>query len=378
MLNTASRIMIIDDDDLNLDMLARKLSKEGHQIHKAISGVQGLALVATKNIDLIICDMEMPEMNGFDVLSAIKADPRQKHIPVVMLSANDDMDAIGICISHGADDYLIKPCNSVLLRARVNSCLTKKRLYDQERKYQNQLREANTYLETRVQEQVNTITAANLCTIFAMSKLAESKDPDTGAHLERLREYCRILAIHLSKHPKYTAVIDSEFIETIYASSPLHDIGKVGIPDHILLKPGKLTADEWKIMRQHTQIGAEALRQVVRKHPGNMLLHMGIEIAECHHEKWDGSGYPYGLKQEHIPLAARLIALADVYDALTSERCYKTAFSHTESKKIIVDGSGTHFDPTVVAAFLATESAFMRIRTEIIDGPAATLLKARA
>lgn len=200
-----------------------------------------------------------------------------------------------------------------------------------------------------------------------MSKLAESKDPDTGAHLDRMREYCKLIATYLATRDSHRDQIDETFIASIYAASPLHDIGKVGVPDHILLKPGKLTKDEWEIMKQHPTIGADTLRAVYAQHPDNALLRAGIEIAEGHHEKWDGSGYPYGISGTAIPLSARILALADVYDALTSERCYKKAFSHSRCRDIICEGEGRHFDPVIVSAFLETESEFVKIRSEFRD-----------
>ena len=211
------------------------------------------------------------------------------------------------------------------------------------------------------------ISSAQLATIFAMSKLAESKDPDTGAHLERMREYCKAISLYLSRQPSYASLVDSTFVSSIYAASPLHDIGKVGIPDNILLKPGKLTDDEWQVMKQHPVIGANTLRAVHGQYPDNALIRIGIEIAECHHEKWDGSGYPYGLKGDAIPLSARILALADVYDALTSERCYKDAFDHKICRETIIASKNQHFDPVVVDAFLAIEGEFRKIRDEFRD-----------
>jgi putative two-component system response regulator len=249
-----------------------------------------------------------------------------------------------------------------VLTARVCACLERKRLHDHETHYRHQIEQYNNQLEERVRQQVQVITEAQLGAIFAMSKLAESRDPETGEHLERMREYCKVLSEHLGRLPKYKAVIDEEFIANIYAASPLHDIGKVGIDDAVLLKPGSLTEQEWAIMKTHPIIGAETLRQVDKQHPGNALIRMGVQIAESHHEKWDGSGYPYGLKQTEIPLVARILALGDVYDALTSKRCYKEAFSHEKSRAIVEEGHGKHFDPDVGDAFLVMENEFKRIR----------------
>ena len=222
-------------------------------------------------------------------------------------------------------------------------------------------------LEEKVRQQVKEISSAQMAAIFAMSKLAESKDPETGEHLERMREYCLVLSRQLAQLPRYRAVITQSFQDNIYAASPLHDIGKVGIPDEVLLKPDKLIEPEWVIMKQHPLIGGATLRAVDRQYPGNEFLRIGIDIAECHHEKWDGSGYPQGLAGERIPLVARVLALGDVYDALTLKRCYKEAFSHEESRAIVVEQSGRHFDPDVVDAFLEREEEFIRIRKYFQD-----------
>jgi len=312
-------------------------------------------------------DLMMPEMDGYQVLQAIKAQPQFVHLPVIMVSANDEMENIVKCIEIGAEDYLPKPFNPVLMRARVEASLQKKIMHDREADYQREL-------ETRVREQVREISSAQLAAIFAMSKLAESRDNETGAHLERMREYCKLLANRMAQLEKYQRVIDEDFVEAIYAASPLHDIGKVGIPDHILLKAGKLDLAEWEIMKSHAVIGGATLRAVDEQHPGNILIRMGIDIAEAHHEKWDGSGYPHGLRGESIPLAARILALGDVYDALTSKRCYKKAFSHEDARLIIEQGSGRHFDPEAVGAFLEIEGEFIRIRQYMKDPDESPLL----
>jgi putative two-component system response regulator len=279
------------------------------------------------------------------------------------------MESVVRCIELGAEDYVLKPFNPVLLKARVNACLEKKRLHDQEEDYRRKIEQHNALLEDRVKAQVREITEAQMAAIFAMSNLAESRDPETGEHLERMREYCRILSRQLSTTARLKTVVDNNFIEAIFNASPLHDIGKVGIPDAVLLKPGKLTEREWVIMKTHPLIGAQTLLQVDRQHPGNALIRAGIAIAGGHHEKWDGSGYPCGLKGEEIPLVARILALGDVYDALTSKRCYKDAFTHEASREIIVNQGGIHFDPIVVEAFLATEDEFKKVRAFYVDPP---------
>jgi response regulator RpfG family c-di-GMP phosphodiesterase len=229
-------------------------------------------------------------------------------------------------------------------------------------------------LENDLFESYKKVQSARNATILGLAKLAEYRDADTGAHLERIREYSKILTEDLAKRSEYAGYITPEYIDDIYNSSILHDIGKVGVPDAILLKPGKLTPDEFDIIKRHSALGGDALREVEAKIEGQSFLTLGKEIAYYHHEKWDGTGYPRGLKGDQIPLSARIVALADVYDALTSKRVYKEAFSHQAAKEIIVESSGTHFAPDIVDAFLKNEHEFRRIREELFrdqeDGPA--------
>jgi putative two-component system response regulator len=356
----APAILVVDDNEMNREVLARRLQRHDYVIHTAVDGQDALDKLAENNIDLMLLDIMMPVMDGVEVLQRIKADEQLRHIPIIMITALDEVQSVARCIEMGAEDYLPKPFNPVLLMARVTACLEKKQLHDKEQQYTHDL-------EARVQEQIKKIAESQLSTIFATSKLAESKDPETGAHLERMRMYCRLLASDLSNTEKYHSVINDGYIDCIYTASPLHDIGKVGVPDKILSKPAKLTAEEWKIMKTHTTIGGDTLRAVNEKHPGNDFIRMGIEIADNHHEKWDGSGYPQGKKAEQIPLSARILALADVYDALTSSRCYKDAFSHEKSKSIIIEGKGQHFDPDIVDAFIRCEQAFVDVRNRYQD-----------
>ncbi|MDH5229558.1 MAG: response regulator [Gammaproteobacteria bacterium] len=362
-----TNILVVDDIEANREVLSRRLKGEGFEIIIAEDGLIALDRLKEHAIDLVLLDIQMPNLDGFGVLEQMKSDEKFRHIPVIIVSALDDMDSVVRCIELGADDYLTKPFNKTLLRARVGASLDRKRLHDREEEHRALVEQYNQELEMRVKEQVGEIVSAQHASILAMSKLAESKDPDTGEHLDRMREYCKVISQVLGKLDKFKDIIDKKYIETIHAASPLHDIGKVGIPDPILLKPGKLSDDEWVIMKMHPSIGAETLRTVDKKHPGNALIVMGIEIAECHHERWDGKGYPHGLSGEDIPLAARILALGDVYDALTSKRCYKDAFTHEKSAEIIAEGKGTQFDPDVVDAFLAAQDEFIRIRKEFHD-----------
>jgi len=206
------------------------------------------------------------------------------------------------------------------------------------------------------------LLAAQETTAYALMKLVEARDPSTGVHLERVRAYAKLLATTLAGTPRYRQVLDDLYIRAIHTASPLHDIGKVGIADMVLLKPGKLTREETSLMRRHATMGGQTLRAIARRGPDNPYIETAYDLAMYHHERWDGTGYPFGLSGSHIPLAARIVALADVYDALTSKRCYKPAFSHAESRDYIVEQAGRHFDPDVVEAFLSRELDFVRIR----------------
>jgi putative two-component system response regulator len=249
-----------------------------------------------------------------------------------------------------------KPFRAQVLRARIASCIERKKFHDREVQLQKKLAEQNTLLEERVKRQVEQITAAQLSTIFAMCKLAESRDVDTGEHLERVREISYVLARRLLEKPNpQEAPPPADFAEIIRTAAPLHDIGKVAVSDAVLQKPGKLTPEEFEIMKTHTTAGYALLADVDASHPGNNFIHMGKEIAHFHHEKWDGKGYPTAISGFDIPVSARIMALADVYDALTHKRCYKSAMSHEQAKTIILDGKGSHFDPYILDLFLELE-----------------------
>lgn len=225
-------------------------------------------------------------------------------------------------------------------------------------KAEERLSKYNSELEQIVNNKVKEISESQIATIYALVKLSESRDDDTGAHIERTSKLCRLLAQYLNILPKYKETINDDYIENIYKASPLHDIGKVGIPDNILLKPGKLTSEEFEIMKTHTTIGYKTLSEVQRKYKNNGFIKMGMEIAKYHHEKWDGTGYPIGLSGNEIPISARIMALVDVYDALRSKRVYKEAFTHEKACGIIKEGRGKHFDPLIVDVFLKNHEKF--------------------
>jgi putative two-component system response regulator len=355
-----STIMVVDDTPANLKLLTDILQVKGYLVLAFPRGALALAAAAKNPPDLILLDINMPEMNGFEVCNRLKADDTLKDIPVIFITAMSETEDKVKAFNMGCVDYVTKPFQCEEVNARVESHLRM-------RKMQLELERHNNHLEDLVKEKVHEISESRLAAIVALAKLAESRDDDTGDHVERTRTFCRLLAEKLQEHPRYAKRIDKTYVENIFHSAPLHDIGKVGISDNILLKPTKLSSEEFEIMKTHPIIGAKTLQAARSQYPRNNFLNMGLEIAHSHHEKWNGSGYPKGLAGDSIPLSARIMAVADVYDALRSARPYKAAFSHEKSCKIIFEGSGSHFDPVLIEAFAAIEPEFARIREQMDD-----------
>ena len=342
MFNRQPLLLVVDDMPDNLELLARMFKEEGYQVRLAPSGALALKAVQVQAPDLILLDINMPEMNGFEVCKRLKEQEQWRQIPIIFISALGDAKAKLEAFEAGGVDYVTKPFQFTEVEARVRTHL--------------QLHFYQENLEQMVAAQVKEIADTQLSTIFALAKLAESRDDETGDHLERVRTCCRLLAEALLQLPECGEVTDDSFVRTMEQASSLHDIGKVGIPDGILLKPGRLTPTEFEKMKEHTLIGAHTLESVRERYPHNMFLTTCIEIVRWHHERWDGAGYPDGLNGGVIPVSARIMAVADVYDALRSRRCYKAALSHEESRKILQTGSGSQFDPLVIKAFLMVEA----------------------
>jgi len=360
-------VLVVDDMPENLELYSRLLAPKGYTVREAAGGFEALESVALDPPDVILLDLMMPGMDGFEVCDRLKRSHSTRHIPVVIVTGVADHDANIRALEAGVDDFLTRPIDPVLLEARLRSSVKSKAMQDQILRYQKRLEDDKQILEERVRERTAQVERIQQVTVFGLARLAESRDPETGEHLERMRRYVRELAIEMATWPKYDRIIDSGFVETLYYSSPLHDIGKVGIPDAILLKPGKLSVDEFDIMKTHALIGGDTLKAADDEAGGNSFLTMGRDIAYGHHEKWDGSGYPYGLLGPDIPLAARIVALGDAYDAMTTKRPYKEPFPHEKTRQIILDGSGGHFDPEIVEAFLKREQKFIRIQQELGD-----------
>jgi len=344
--SAAAAIMIVDDSRVNLHLLELMLSKQSYTVCPFRQGAAALQWAAQNPPDLILLDVIMPGMDGFELCARLKGDKRLKDIPVIFISAMNDLKTKVRAFGLGAVDYITKPFEMEELHTRVHTHL-------QIRSMQVRLTQHNRELERLVEQKVREISDSQLATILALAKLAESRDDETGNHLERVQMLCAVLAEHLSGTQAYRHQIDRTFISDIYHASPLHDIGKVGIPDRILLKPGRLDPDEFEIMKTHSVIGSDTLEAVRLKYRGNAFIDMGISIARWHHERWDGQGYPDGLAGDKIPLPARIMAVADVYDALRSERCYKKALPHAQALEIIASGRASQFSADIVDAFLS-------------------------
>jgi len=356
-------VLVVDDNDDNIFLLESIISSHGYNVISASGGKQAIDLVKTKRaeLDLVILDVMMPVIDGLEVTRSIKANSRTRHIPVILLTAKQkDRSDVARGLDLGADDYLSKPVDSMELLARIRSSLKAKKLQDK-------LVQMNDQLEQLVEERTIEIMLTRNAAIFGFAKLAEYRDPETGGHLERIRNYTQILAKELKNFPQFEEEVDDEFVTTIFQSSPLHDIGKVGIPDEILLKPGSLTKEEFKIMKSHATIGGDSLASSGKLFGEDSFLSMGRDIAYHHHEKWNGQGYPDGLKGAQIPLPARIMALADVFDALVSKRVYKEAMTLEKTRDIILEGQGEHFDPDIVEAFRNIEESFAGIKDQYSD-----------
>jgi putative two-component system response regulator len=329
------KILVVDDDVVVQKLLAARLQEGGHDVVIASSGLEAMERLKGEPLRMVITDWMMPGMDGIELCRWIRTGLASPYVYVIVLSSRNQTTDVIDGLNAGADEFLSKPVDPGELAARVRAGM----------------RVLN--LESR---QV---------AIFGMAKLAESRDPETGQHLERIRAYARILA---QKYGLGTAsALSADDIETIYLTSPLHDIGKVGIPDSILLKAGRLNDEEFEVMKTHTLIGGETLGAAAKQYPDIGFLKMARDIALLHHEHFDGKGYPYGLKGTEIPLAARIATLADVYDALTSRRVYKTALTHQVARGIIYSEKGGHFDPAVVDAFRDGEEEFRAVYTRLQD-----------
>ena len=325
------KILVVDDDDIALAVAKKILENDNHEVEIAENVEIALEILRSKDIQIVISDWNMPETTGIDFCEYVRSSPTIGYIYIILVTSRSSREDMLQGLSAGADDFISKPFEPAELLVRVRNA-----------------------------ERVLALETTSMM-LFSLAKLAESKDVDTGNHLDRIRAYTLALAEQICSDPQIRKQTPPHFPKLLYQTSPLHDIGKVGIPDYVLLKPGNLNDEEWKVMKRHAEIGAETLDACLKLYPNAEYLRIARDIAWAHHERWDGTGYPRGLKGEEIPLCARIVALADVFDALTMKRVYKAALSHDVTRGIILDGSGKHFDPMVVQAFLTIEKQFIQI-----------------
>jgi len=356
-----STILIVDDTPDNISLLSGLL-KGRYKIKIATNGLKALQIASTEPCpDLILLDVMMPEIDGYETCRRLKSTPATENIPVIFLTAKSQVQDEELGLKLGAVDYITKPISPPIVLARVATQLHLK----DARQF---LSDQNKHLEHLVSERTSQLARMQDATIMAMASLAETRDNETGNHIRRTQNYVAALANQLKTHPRFSSTFTEENIDLLYKSAPLHDIGKVGVPDRILLKPGKLDADEFEIMKLHTVYGRDAIIAVETYLGGsNDFLRFAREIAYSHQEKWNGSGYPEGLKGDEIPASARLMAVADVYDALISKRVYKPAFSYEKAMEIMREGRGLHFDPDIFDAFLEIEERFRAIASQFHD-----------
>ncbi len=354
-------VLVIDDSPDSLTLLSGLL-KETYRVKVATHGNTGLKVaLSAQPPDLILLDIMMPDVDGYEVCRQLKANPATQAIPVIFLTAKSDAEDEQKGLALGAVDYITKPISPSILLARVATQLALKASADF-------LRDKNDFLAQEVARRTQELSNAQDVTILAMTSLAETRDSDTGNHIRRTQHYVKALALALKDHPRFADALKGQAIDVLFKSAPLHDIGKVGIPDRILLKPSSLTREEFDIMKTHTTLGFEAIEQA-EKTLGTQVpfLKTAKEIALSHQEKWDGSGYPQGLAGDAIPMSARLMAVADVYDALISQRVYKPALPHDRAVQIVFQGRGAHFDPDMVDAFIGIQHEFDEIAQRYKD-----------
>jgi putative two-component system response regulator len=348
-------ILIVDDNPENLMLLGEVLSGL-YKVRAANSGLRALQLAQQVPLpDLILLDVMMPQVSGYEVLERLRAEPLTRDIPVIFITAMNSEDDEQRGLVMGAVDYITKPLRQAIVLARVHTHLELKQARER-------LQRDNALLELEVAQRLNDRLVVQDVTIRALARLAEVRDNETGNHILRTQAYVELLARKVRLHPRFAAELDEYSISLMAKSAPLHDIGKVGIPDHILLKPGTLTPDEWVVMKTHAALGADAIARAEADAPQVVkFLIYAKQVARHHHERWDGSGYPDGLKGDAIPLAARLMAVADVFDAMISQRVYKSPIPMAEVQIAMAEQRGRHFDPDLLDSFLGDYESFCAI-----------------
>ncbi|MBN2051401.1 MAG: response regulator [Spirochaetales bacterium] len=356
-------ILVTDDDPRIRETITEMLNLEGYRTLQAESGAQALDILACDEVDVVLLDINMEVMDGLETTRRIKSDPSLRNIPVVIVSGMDDSESRIAALQMGADDFLNKPPHLAELKARVRSLVKVKAYHDYMLNYQKKLEDTVGERTRELRNTLEELALANrklktssLSTIYCLSRAAEYRDEDTSTHLQRMSHYSATLA-------EKTGIPEADREMLLY-TTPMHDIGKIGIPDSILRKTGKLLPREWLLMQEHTIIGAKILEG-----SSDEFLVKARTIALTHHEKWDGTGYPRGLKGEEIPVEGRITAVADVFDALTTKRPYKDAFPTDRAFRIILEGRGFHFDPALVDAFLSVKDEILRTKERFSEVP---------
>lgn len=345
-------VLIVDDTEINIDILFETIGNL-YNISTAADGESALEKVTEQAPDLILLDIMMPGIDGYEVCRRLKGDQKTTHIPIIFLTSMTSLLEEEKGLKLGAVDYITKPFTPELVKARVKNQLQLKLYQDK--------------LEELVKQRTVELELTQEITIECMGTLAEYRDSETGGHIQRTKYYVKALAEKLKHHPKFSSFLTEKTIDLLCKSAPLHDVGKIGVPDHILLKPGKLTVDECEEMKRHTIYGRDTIKRAEERLGEKSFLYLAHEMAESHQEKWDGSGYPNGWSGEQIPISGRIMALADVFDAIISKRIYKESIPHSKAVQIIFEGRGRHFDPDIVDAFMELTEEFRSIALKHAD-----------
>jgi response regulator RpfG family c-di-GMP phosphodiesterase len=362
------RVLVVDDEPGVREFCKAVIKAGAVDCTEAVCAGDALEAASKAPFDLVLLDVNLPDLSGFEVLKRLRENPPSPHLKVIMFSGMATADEMARMLLAGADDYLTKPFSVIQLQGRIQTSLRLKAAQDRSALLNKRLLRVNAELENNLDSRDSDLVHSRNALVLALAKLVEHRDNETGAHLARLQRYGRCLAEKAAKFPMFESQIDQPFIEMLECCSPLHDIGKVGLPDHILLKPGKLTADERIQMQAHTIMGSDTLREVAQQHGAALaFLQMAIDITRHHHERFDGTGYPDRLVGAAIPLAARIVAICDVYDALRCRKVYKPALAHAAAVQVITEASPGHFDPALLQAFLACASQFDQVFGEIPD-----------
>ncbi len=364
-------LILVADDQVENRFILEMLLQDNYHLVMGENGEEALTYLRSDapRPDLMLLDVVMPHVDGFEVCRQVKANPLTQGIPIIFITSLESAADEEYGLSLGAEDFVHKPFSPAVVMARVRNHLALAAASRELRRHNDDLQRL---VEERTQEIVRRgqqLIAAQSATISALCALAEVRDGETGNHIRRTQHYVYVLADHLRKHPRFNHFLDEETITLLFKCAPLHDIGKVAIPDAILKKAGRFLPEEWEVMKMHPEHGREAIARAMEELHGEegSFLHYAMEIAWAHHERWDGTGYPRGLAGDNIPISARLMAVADAYDALISRRVYKPAFSHNEAAKVIIAGRGSHFDPDIVDAFLQLQETFEAIAARYAD-----------